>query len=157
MRENYLKVSNQTTETIHNYLNENCKLFIHLTNELADDFHHDRHAFTIQLIEKGFSLRSKMLDLARQLFNLGFDLNWKVMYPTGQLIPLPNYPWDRKRYWIESSETSKGNELSEQYNDESNSLTKYYHSLAKDRKPLNEYLSFAPFMTIKPGFSGSKH
>lgn len=163
--EELLQVSNNTTKAICKYINDNCRLFIHLTGEGSNDFLHEKSAFTIQLIEKGSSLRASMLDLAGQLYDLNYDLNWKAIYPTGQLVPLPTYPWDSKQYRIESSETTtysqesesiNDNELSEQYNEESNNLTKYYHSLAKDRKPLNEYLSFAPFMNIKSGFSWIK-
>ncbi|CAL9643050.1 D-alanine--D-alanyl carrier protein ligase [Streptomyces sp. enrichment culture] len=35
------------------------------------------------------------------LHNLGFDIDWAAVHPTGRPVPLPRYPWKRDRYWTE--------------------------------------------------------
>ncbi|MEU7564041.1 non-ribosomal peptide synthetase/type I polyketide synthase [Streptomyces eurythermus] len=35
------------------------------------------------------------------LYNLGVDIAWDVLHPTGRPVPLPRYPWKRDRYWTE--------------------------------------------------------
>lgn len=37
------------------------------------------------------------------LFTLGFKLNWQQLCPTGETIRLPGYPWQKKRYWVQSA------------------------------------------------------
>jgi acyl transferase domain-containing protein len=38
-----------------------------------------------------------------QFYVHGGALDWSAFYPCGNLVPLPAYPWQRQRYWIESS------------------------------------------------------
>ncbi len=35
------------------------------------------------------------------LHNLGVDIAWDVLYPSGDPVPLPRYPFKRDRYWVE--------------------------------------------------------
>src|SRR5262249_39736810 len=36
----------------------------------------------------------------------GGVFNWKGLFPTGgRRVPLPTYPWQRQRYWIEAGES----------------------------------------------------
>lgn len=38
-----------------------------------------------------------------ELYVRGNTLDWSRVYPAGQLVDLPSYPWQRKRYWFEES------------------------------------------------------
>ncbi len=45
-----------------------------------------------------------------RLFAAGVDLDWPSVYPAGNQVPLPAYPWDREDLWVES-EASRGDRL----------------------------------------------
>ncbi|MBV6451961.1 MAG: Phthiocerol/phenolphthiocerol synthesis polyketide synthase type I PpsC [Anaerolineales bacterium] len=36
------------------------------------------------------------------LYMLGYDLDWEKIYPSGKIVSLPAYPWQRERYWFET-------------------------------------------------------
>ncbi len=40
------------------------------------------------------------------LYGLGYPINWKKLYPDGELQCLPNYPWQKKRYWLDDFNSS---------------------------------------------------
>jgi len=46
-----------------------------------------------------------MLGSFGKLYTLGYPVNWHRLYPEGQFIRLPSYPWQRERYWNESEES----------------------------------------------------
>nr|AOG74797.1 polyketide synthase [Byssovorax cruenta] len=47
------------------------------------------------------------------LYAQGYPVEWKRLYPSaGQCVPLPTYPWQRQRYWIEAGRTQRGAALS---------------------------------------------
>lgn len=39
---------------------------------------------------------------AGALFTQGFPINWELLAPGGRVVPLPNYPWQNQRYWLET-------------------------------------------------------
>ncbi|MEV0848027.1 amino acid adenylation domain-containing protein [Streptomyces sp. NPDC049954] len=41
------------------------------------------------------------------LHNLGVDIDWDVLQPTGRTVPLPRYPWRRERHWTEPEAVAK--------------------------------------------------
>ncbi|MEV6646532.1 type I polyketide synthase [Amycolatopsis sp. NPDC051371] len=45
-------------------------------------------------------LRRFLLSLA-QLWTQGHDVDWSALYPHQRTVPLPTYPFQRTRYWIE--------------------------------------------------------
>jgi acyl transferase domain-containing protein/NADPH:quinone reductase-like Zn-dependent oxidoreductase/NAD(P)-dependent dehydrogenase (short-subunit alcohol dehydrogenase family)/acyl carrier protein len=50
-------------------------------------------------------LKSMLVSLG-QLYASGFTPNWQALIPPhGRLVSLPNYPWQRERYWLESEES----------------------------------------------------
>nr|BBH87628.1 hypothetical protein KTC_23790 [Thermosporothrix sp. COM3] len=40
------------------------------------------------------------------LYVRGWPLRWKNSMPEGKLVPLPHYPWQRRRYWLTPRTTS---------------------------------------------------
>jgi acyl transferase domain-containing protein len=43
-----------------------------------------------------------MLGALGTLYAHGAEVGWKALYPAGNLVELPAYPWQRERFWIES-------------------------------------------------------
>jgi acyl transferase domain-containing protein/acyl carrier protein len=48
--------------------------------------------------------RASLLDALGKLYVLGFPVAWEQLYPGGQFLTLPRYPWQRERFWRESEE-----------------------------------------------------
>ena len=47
------------------------------------------------------------LEAIATLYMHGYTINWSLFYPVkGRCIPLPSYPWQRLRFWIESASTA---------------------------------------------------
>jgi acyl transferase domain-containing protein/NADPH:quinone reductase-like Zn-dependent oxidoreductase/acyl carrier protein len=40
-----------------------------------------------------------------RLYCAGAEIDWKALYPAGNLMQLPPYPWQRERFWMQSSGT----------------------------------------------------
>jgi len=38
-----------------------------------------------------------------RLYCAGAEIAWKAIYPAGRLVKLPSYPWQRERFWMQSS------------------------------------------------------
>ena len=38
-----------------------------------------------------------------RFYAAGADVAWQRIYPSGNLVPLPAYPWQRERFWMEST------------------------------------------------------
>ncbi|MBW4696446.1 MAG: acyltransferase domain-containing protein [Aphanocapsa lilacina HA4352-LM1] len=49
--------------------------------------------------------RATMLASLGQLYTLGCRVDWRLLYPQGPLpfVPLPAYPWQWRRFWLEST------------------------------------------------------
>jgi phthiocerol/phenolphthiocerol synthesis type-I polyketide synthase C len=41
------------------------------------------------------------------LYVAGYAVDWRKVYPQGQVVALPPYPWQRERFWFESSQASE--------------------------------------------------
>jgi len=46
---------------------------------------------------------STLLLALGKLYVNGLNVDWKRIYPAGNLVSIPAYPWQRERFWIESS------------------------------------------------------
>ncbi len=59
----------------------------------------------------GYSLRRKqpeeetVLTNLSELYTNGIPVDWSRRYPTGSLLTLPNYPWDREELWYETDQS----------------------------------------------------
>ena len=55
-------------------------------------------------LRQGYPEPIQMLRSLAGLFAAGANIDWIGVYPEGgRVIPLPNYPWQRKRFWFEKS------------------------------------------------------
>jgi acyl transferase domain-containing protein/acyl carrier protein/ubiquinone/menaquinone biosynthesis C-methylase UbiE len=53
-------------------------------------------------LRKGQPDRLQMLKSLTSLFVAGAEINWQGVYPAGgRVVPLPLYPWQRKRFWLD--------------------------------------------------------
>jgi acyl transferase domain-containing protein/NAD(P)-dependent dehydrogenase (short-subunit alcohol dehydrogenase family)/acyl carrier protein len=48
------------------------------------------------------SEQTTMLTSLGELFSLGYEIDWRKLYPTGNVVSLPTFAWQRKRYWIDA-------------------------------------------------------
>ncbi len=98
----------------------------------------------------------------------GFDQDYQR-----RLMPLPTYPFERKRHWIKGAEPQvlspetrpvpakaldSGNSdraaaAAREMTRERENLVRYYQSLSESNDLYEEYLTFAPFPRVVPGFS----
>ncbi|SEL14132.1 Acyl transferase domain-containing protein [Stigmatella aurantiaca] len=70
-------------------------------------------------LRRGEDERHTLLSSLGALYSSGHRVAWNRLYPgKGQLVPLPTYPWQRERFWMEpasrgarSSRTSSGHPL----------------------------------------------
>jgi len=59
-------------------------------------------------LHRKFPEQSRMLESLGQLYTHGQEVNWNTVIPRGgSLVPLPSYPWQKERYWIESPESQQ--------------------------------------------------
>lgn len=128
----------------------------------------DAQVHTLSLQKDSEGLLSGLARILGTLFTLGFDVNAQHFYRKGTFVQLPLYPWDRQRFWLDAPETAEETEiesgleavsvaLEAEMPDSSAGMSEtvkaYYRSLAQERKPYEDFLSFAPFAHVEPGFS----
>ena len=65
-------------------------------------------ALTVASTRRDESETEAMLLSFGQLYANGVSVDWKQLYPAGNLVKLPAYPWQRERFWIESSVAKTG-------------------------------------------------
>jgi acyl transferase domain-containing protein/surfactin synthase thioesterase subunit len=51
--------------------------------------------------------RLVMLGALGSLYTAGSPVEWRKLYPTGQPVSLPAYPWQRQRYWLDEDEQNQ--------------------------------------------------
>lgn len=47
--------------------------------------------------------KETFLSSLSECYELGFDIDWSELYPSGRVASLPTYPWQRSELWFESS------------------------------------------------------
>ncbi len=60
-----------------------------------------RSALILASLRRGDSGRETLRSSAAHLYINGFDLDWSKVSPPGRFIRLPNYPWQRERFWVD--------------------------------------------------------
>ncbi|MBQ1100377.1 SDR family NAD(P)-dependent oxidoreductase [Streptomyces sp. b94] len=59
----------------------------------------------IPTLRRGGPADEQVLLCLAALHCRGVQVSWKRLAASGQFVPLPNYPWERQRYWIGDSPT----------------------------------------------------
>ncbi|HZR98777.1 MAG TPA: type I polyketide synthase, partial [Chloroflexota bacterium] len=64
--------------------------------------HAGRAGLALPSMRRGEDERAVLLGTLGALYTAGYPLDWSALYPAGgQVVPLPTYPWQRERYWLD--------------------------------------------------------
>jgi acyl transferase domain-containing protein/acyl carrier protein len=76
-----------------------------LLSALKQGFQHfGQDAAALSTLRREEDERSVLHETLGALYTLGCPIDWTAIYPTGgRWVRLPSYPWQRERYWLESS------------------------------------------------------
>ncbi|HZD47944.1 MAG TPA: type I polyketide synthase, partial [Silvibacterium sp.] len=72
--------------------------FVEQTSECAG-----RAALAVGSLRRDEPETAAMLSALGRLYTAGADVDWKAVYPAGNLVKLPAYPWQREHFWMEST------------------------------------------------------
>jgi myxalamid-type polyketide synthase MxaE and MxaD len=72
--------------------------FVEQTSECAG-----RAALAVGSLRRDEPETAAMLSALGRLYTAGADVDWKTVYPAGNLVKLPAYPWQREHFWMEST------------------------------------------------------
>ncbi len=103
-------------EAIDALIEGGCRLFVEVgphavmrgyLNEILQSQEQDGHVVVTGLRDE---TPVEAIDrAAAQVVACGGELDWAQLFPVGgRFVPLPNYPWQRERYWREPSSESQG-------------------------------------------------
>jgi acyl transferase domain-containing protein/acyl carrier protein len=66
--------------------------------------HVAKEAVTIASLKRSEPEKAAILQGAGQLYEAGYVVDWSKLYPVGEFVDLPHYPWQRERFWYESAQ-----------------------------------------------------
>ncbi len=64
----------------------------------------DREGVAIASLRRDADEQVSMLESLGRFYTAGHSVDWRKVYPAGRVVPLPKYPWQHERYWIEGAE-----------------------------------------------------
>ncbi|WAM23513.1 type I polyketide synthase [Myxococcus sp. NMCA1] len=68
--------------------------------------HVGREGVTLPSLRREEAERTVLLESVGALYRAGFPVQWKRFFPEGGTpLPLPTYPWQHKRYWLDAVAT----------------------------------------------------
>jgi acyl transferase domain-containing protein/NADPH:quinone reductase-like Zn-dependent oxidoreductase/acyl carrier protein len=68
----------------------------------------NRQVLTINSLRREEPELATLMMSAGRLHTAGTELDWKAIYPAGNLVKLPAYPWQRERFWLDSKSARLG-------------------------------------------------
>ena len=63
-------------------------------------------AAVLPTLRRGEDEPTVMLRSLAALHVRGYPVDWAALYPAGQCVSLPAYPWQRERHWLETAEAA---------------------------------------------------
>ena len=70
--------------------------------------HGERAGVVLPSLRRAQNERGVLLESLGGLYALGYPVDWRRLWPAGgRCVPLPSYPWQRERYWIEEEGVEK--------------------------------------------------
>jgi len=60
-------------------------------------------ACTVPSLRRDEPEQREMLNGVARLFERGFDVDWRGIYRSGEIVDLPGYPWQRQRFWADGA------------------------------------------------------
>jgi myxalamid-type polyketide synthase MxaE and MxaD len=95
----------QSTESL---LAGGCRLMLEISphpvlgSSIAQTVRHTGgSAAVLPSLRRGESEADAMLASLGKLYESGHAVEWGALYPRGKCVPLPSYPWQRRRYWFD--------------------------------------------------------
>ncbi|MCB0208345.1 MAG: acyltransferase domain-containing protein [Anaerolineae bacterium] len=78
-----------------------------LGGAISQVFHQvERQGVILPSLRRGEKEQRTMLNAMGTLYSVGYPIEWSRLYPDGgQCVPLPAYPWQRERYWLEHTDS----------------------------------------------------
>ena len=61
---------------------------------------HQQAVTILPSLRRGQPERATLLQSLGVLYRQGYPIDWNCLYPTGQCVALPTYPWQRQRHWF---------------------------------------------------------
>jgi malonyl CoA-acyl carrier protein transacylase/NAD(P)-dependent dehydrogenase (short-subunit alcohol dehydrogenase family) len=124
-----------------------------LTGEISQCLEHrGQEGSVLSCLCRGSEERVLMLGTLGKLYTLGYPINWSNLYPDGgRCVGLPSYPWQRKRYRVETAKPGTRETLALPGERTTGSLL---HPLLNHRlsSPLKEILFQSQFSVDSPFF-----
>ncbi len=63
---------------------------------------------TVPSLRRDDDEQAVMLNSLGALYAQGYDVDWAKLYPSGNFVSLPAYPWQHERFWFEASAIEGG-------------------------------------------------
>ena len=81
-----------------------------LLSAMQQGLHHlDQEGALLPSLRREEDEHTVLLGSLGALYTLGYPVDWNLIYPTaGRCVQLPQYPWQRKRCWLEPSTGDTG-------------------------------------------------
>ena len=79
-------------------------LLLSAIQETGHDF--GKSVYGIPSLRRNTADSVEILRSLGTLYESGYSIDWERLYPTGSLVNLPSYPWQRQRYWYVSASTN---------------------------------------------------
>jgi len=93
---------------VHELIHQGYRVFLEigphpaLTGSIKDCLRHCNIEGTVLgSLQKGKSDQESLYNGLGVLHTLGVEIDWRCVYPKGQLVSLPSYTWQRERCWSE--------------------------------------------------------
>ncbi len=99
---------------------------------------------------------TSILEALGSYWSVGGMVHWAGFFPVeGKRVPLPTYPWQRDRYWIERPRvrSAKGTETQGVASEYYDAMSRVGIDGSDDGSGTEIYLTFGPFLEIVPGYS----
>lgn len=119
-------------------------------------------------LREGQDERACLLRAVAGLYVAGCKLDWDAIAPSGRSVQLPNYPWQRKRYWLSqipsfarplvpqgSAAAASAPATAAPESAGRDVIASFYDkvSTSAEADEAFQHLTFAPFLEVVPGFS----
>jgi acyl transferase domain-containing protein/acyl carrier protein len=100
------------SETIQQLLKDEHIVFIEMSphpillTAIEETAHYaDRQVCSVPSLHRDEPEQLRLMKSLGMLYEAGLSISWDKLYPSGELVRLPTYPWQRQRFWYEENST----------------------------------------------------
>ncbi len=90
---------------------------------------HHKEVIAVSSLRRGQEDCATILSALGALFVNGYNIAWQALYPAGEVVQLPSYPWQHKRCWIETERGQRAKSMAQKYERSMPSALRYLHPL----------------------------